>query len=197
MTKRAHGANPRWLGFLLAALVAALVMLLGAGTASATVAETRVGAPTPVVHVLVGPVGGIGAGQRLGNGLPTYDSALATGVAAEAGVGAARGGEESVQLFRSVNAREFDSVAATGRFSTAPGQMEGKFFATTCEHAEQWGQLLHGGDAVTVETRIPRTLADQLFLREGKLDGVGPAIYANGGQLDLINGLMDGIRLWP
>ena len=73
----------------------------------------------------------------------------------------------------------------------------GKFFATTGEHAEQWGELLNGGDGVTVETRIPDSLADQLFLRAGKLDGVGPAIYANGEQLEQINMLMDGIRVWP
>lgn len=107
------------------------------------------------------------------------------------------GGGASVQLFRSVDAAEFDSIAATGRFSTTPGQMEGKFFATTGEHAEQWGQLLHHGDAITVETRIPQSAADQLFLREGKLDGVGPVMYAEGGQLDMINGFMDGIRAWP
>ncbi|MCZ3386477.1 MAG: hypothetical protein LH630_05835 [Actinomycetia bacterium] len=112
------------------------------------------------------------------------------------GVAAETGGGETVQLFRSVDAAEFDSIASTGRFSTAPGHMEGKFFATSGEHAAQWGQLLHGGDALTVETRIPKSLADQLFLRQGKLDGVGPAVYANGGQLDLINQLMDGIRAW-
>jgi RHS repeat-associated protein len=110
---------------------------------------------------------------------------------------AARASQETVQLFRSVDSAEFNSIAATRGFSTAPGQMEGKFFATTGEHAEHWGQLLHGGDALTVETRIPRLLADQLFLREGKLDGVGPAIYANGEQVNLINAVMDGIRVWP
>jgi hypothetical protein len=92
MTKPAHGANPRWLGFLLAALVAALVTLFGAGTASAataSAAQTRVGAHTLVAPLVVGPVGGIGAGQRLGNDLPAYDSALATGVAAETGAAAA------------------------------------------------------------------------------------------------------------
>jgi hypothetical protein len=84
MTKPAHGANPRWLGFLLAAFVAVLVTLFGAGTAPATAttaAQTRVGAHTLVAQVLVGPDGGIGAGQRLGNDLPAYDSVLATGVA--------------------------------------------------------------------------------------------------------------------
>lgn len=38
---------------------------------------------TLAAQVLVGPHGGIGAGQRLGNDLPAYDSALATGVAAK------------------------------------------------------------------------------------------------------------------
>jgi hypothetical protein len=92
MTKPARDGNLRWLGFLLAAIVAVLVMFLGAGTASAataTAAQTRVGAHTLVAQVVVGPGGGIGAGQRLGNDLPAYDSALATGVAAKAGAGAA------------------------------------------------------------------------------------------------------------
>ena len=118
-------------------------------------------------------------------------------VAPEAATAAARGSGETVQLFRSADAAEFDSIASTGKFSTAPGQMEGKFFATTGAHADQWGQLLYGGDALTVETRIPKSLADQLFLREGKLDGVGPAFYADGEQLGLVNALMDGIRVWP
>jgi hypothetical protein len=86
MTKPARDANPRWPGFLLAALVAVLVTLFGAGTASAaaaTAAQTRVGAHTLIAHVLVGPQRGIGAGQRLGNDLPAYDFALATGVAAK------------------------------------------------------------------------------------------------------------------
>jgi hypothetical protein len=93
MTKPARDANPRWPGFLLAALVAVLVTLFGAGTASAaaaTAAQTRVGAHTLIAHVLVGPQRGIGAGQRLGNDLPAYDFALATGVAAKAEEGAVR-----------------------------------------------------------------------------------------------------------
>ena len=88
MTKPAHDADPSWPGFLLAALVAALVILFGAGTASAaaaTAAQNRVGAHTLVAQVAVGPGVGIGAGQRLGNDPSAYDSALATGVAAKAG----------------------------------------------------------------------------------------------------------------
>jgi hypothetical protein len=87
MTKPARDGNPRWPGFLLAPLVVALVMFLGAGTASAataTAAQTRVGAHTLVTQIAVGPHVGIGAGQRLGNDPQAYDFALATGVAAEA-----------------------------------------------------------------------------------------------------------------
>jgi HNH endonuclease len=112
MTKPYRDANPRWPGFLLAALVAALVTLFGAGTASAataSAAQTRVGAHALVAQVLVGPGGGIGAGQRLGNDLPDYDFVLATGVAAETATAAedagplikagAEGGETAGKAF--------------------------------------------------------------------------------------------------
>lgn len=59
------------------------------------------------------------------------------------------------------------------------------------------GQLLNNGEGVTVETRIPQSVADQLYFDSGKLDGIGPAYYANSEQLDLINQTMDGIRVWP
>lgn len=89
MTKPTRDAKMRWPGFLLAALVAVLVTLFGAGTASAaaaTAAQTRVGAHTLAAPFVVGPHVGIGAGQRLGNDLPAYDSALATSVAAKAAI---------------------------------------------------------------------------------------------------------------
>lgn len=114
---------------------------------------------------------------------------------ATAAEGAGSGG--TVQIFRHVDAREFDSIATTGKFGTGEGQMEGKWFATQGAHAEQWGQLLNGGEGITVETRIPASVADQLYLHAGKLDGIGPAYYADADQLDLINAAMDGIRAWP
>ena len=86
MTTASCDANWRWLGCLLAALVAVLVTLFGAVTASAataTAAQTRVGPHTLVAPFVVGPQRGIGAGQRLGNDLPAYDFVLATGVAAK------------------------------------------------------------------------------------------------------------------
>jgi len=82
MTSRRGDAHRRWLGFLLAALVT----VFGAGTASAataTAAQTRVGPQTLVAPFVVGPRSGIGAGQRLGIDLPAYDLVLASGVAAD------------------------------------------------------------------------------------------------------------------
>ncbi|MEV8547922.1 hypothetical protein, partial [Streptomyces sp. NPDC051572] len=62
-------------------------------------------------------------------------------------------------------------------------------------------QLISGsrmtGEPHTVTTRIPRSLADQLHFHAGKLDGVGPGHYADGGQLAQINEQMSGIELWP
>lgn len=49
-------------------------------------------------------------------------------------------------------------------------------------------------------TRNPGRLpsrADQLHFHAGKLDGVGPGYYADGGQLSRINKQMSGIELWP
>jgi hypothetical protein len=75
--------------------------------------------------------------------------------------------------------------------------MEGKWFATEGAHADQWGELMNGGQGVTVQTDIPQWVGDQLYWHEGKLDGIGPGAYADADQLDLINQHGNGIRLWP
>jgi len=103
----------------------------------------------------------------------------------------------TVQLFRNVDEVEFNAIANSGRFGLGSGQMEGKWFALVGDHAEQWGNLLNGGRGLTVETRIPKWVADQLYHHAGKLDGIGPAMYANADQLALINKFFDGIRVWP
>jgi hypothetical protein len=132
---------------------------------------------------------------------PEILAATAPEAAADAAADAAAAEDadsaDTVQIFRNVDSREFGSIASTGRFGTGEGQMEGKWFATQSEHADQWGQLLNRGDGVTVETRVPSSVAGQLYSDAGKLDGIGPAYYANSGQLELINQSMDGIRLWP
>ena len=119
-------------------------------------------------------------------------------IAEQVGAKAAEGvGDATVQIFRNVSPEEFDSIASTGRFSTAEGQMEGKWFATQGNHAEQWGQKLNKGEGLTVETRIPKLVADQLHYESGKLDGIGPAYFADRQQLNLVNQTMNGIRAWP
>jgi|APMI01.1.fsa_nt_gi hypothetical protein len=78
-----------WWRLLLAALAAAVVTLLGAGTASAVtvpVLETRVGASTPATAYTVGPHECITAGQRWGNAPPAADPVVAIGVAANTGL---------------------------------------------------------------------------------------------------------------
>ncbi len=107
------------------------------------------------------------------------------------------GAHDPVPLYRNVDGAEFDSIATTGKFGTGPGNMEGKWFATQGEHADQWGQALNNGEGLTVQTSIPRWLADQLHYHPGKLDGIGPGMYADADQLGLINEHMSGISLWP
>jgi hypothetical protein len=104
-----------------------------------------------------------------------------TGLTEELGSG------ETVQLFRNVDSREFEAIAETGKFSTGPGQMEGKWFATTGADAEKWGQVLNKGDGITVVATVPKSVADRLYYEGGKLDGIGPGYYADGEGLDAVN----------
>ncbi|GAA3589087.1 hypothetical protein GCM10022198_11150 [Klugiella xanthotipulae] len=101
----------------------------------------------------------------------------------------------SVSVFRGVDGAEFDSIADTGIWATGAG-MEGKFFTTTGDYAEQWVQKLLKGDGVVLETNIPRFVFDRLELIGQNLDGIGPGMYAQEDVLELINKNMDGIRLW-
>jgi hypothetical protein len=190
-----HPARRTLLVLLSAAIAAILTVLLPvtvAPAATVSAAGTRVGAHHPGMILAVGSSRPVSAGEQRCGGSPQPQYVSGACVAAEDA-----GGDATTQIFRNVDAREFDSIASTGRFSTAEGQMEGKWFATQGEHAEQWGQLLNRGEGITVETRIPQSVADQLYLEPGKLDGIGPAFYANSDQLGLINQSMDGIRVWP
>lgn len=88
VTNRQTASRTRWWRFFLAAIAAAVVTLLGAGTASAATLpelETRVGASTPVTAYVVGVHECITAGQRWGNAPPQAVSVVGRGVAAKAG----------------------------------------------------------------------------------------------------------------
>lgn len=85
----------RWLLPFLAALIVALSAILGLTTASASsggVAETPVGALNVVAEVLVEPPQGASPGQRLREAPPHQETAVATGVAANAATKANRAG---------------------------------------------------------------------------------------------------------
>lgn len=77
-----------------------------------------------------------------------------------------------------------------GEFGLGPNST-GKHFAESAEHAEQWGQWLNGDEGAVVELSVPRSFADQL-MRWEKLDSIGPARFADPGQLDWLNRLMNG-----
>ncbi|MGW2509599.1 RHS repeat domain-containing protein [Streptomyces scopuliridis] len=173
------------------------------GYASAVGKGAAVGAVASVVGGAVAKVAAKGAkavGSKILNKVsskkaaPTGPTTRGPGVAVQQG---STDAADTVQIFRNVDATEFDSLATTGKFGTGEGQMEGKWFATQGEHADRWGELLNGGEGLTVTTRIPSSLADQLHFHAGKLDGVGPGYYADGGQLAQINQQMSGIELWP
>ena len=134
-------------------------------------------------------------GYQRSNG--TTSSVICTGTGNVSAQEGSVGSIDAVQIFRNVDATEFDSIAITGMFGTGNGAMEGKWFATQGEHADVWGHLLNLGQGLTVTTWIPRWLADQLHYHAGKLDGVGPGYYADCDQLAQINELMSGIELWP
>lgn len=88
MTNRQPTTQAGWWRLLLAAVAAALVGLLSAGTASAatlSVAETRVGASTPATVHVVGVHESVSAGQRWGNAPPQADSTAGSCVAANTG----------------------------------------------------------------------------------------------------------------
>lgn len=188
MTNRSPATRGGWWRFLLAALAAALVGLLGAGTASAvTLPElgNRVGASPVATQVVVGVHECITAGQRWGNAPPQAESVSATGVAAKSA-------DEGVDLFRHVSPGELTDIGENG-FRAGPGSLDGKWFAESGAHASEWGRVLNGGEGSVVRVRVPNTFADQLMRLE-KLDGIGPARYVEPHQLAELNRYPRGLR---
>lgn len=105
--------------------------------------------------------------------------------------------EDLVNLYRNVSGSEFDDIADTGIWRPGGGSMEGKWFATTPEHAERWGELLNRGQGLTMETSVPRSaLPTGPGSVQENLDGIGPAYYIDKNQLPSFNEAMNGIRIW-
>lgn len=194
---------PWWVPVLVVVGVAGALACVASGACIAAVVGMAEASAPPMVAVpawAVPAAATTAAGIGVAKGIAVIDDAVNAGKAGSTPARAVSGSADvadSVQIFRNVDATEFASIAATGRFGTGKGQMEGKWFATQGEHADRWGELLNMGDGLTVTTRIPRSLADQLHLHAGKLDGVGPGYYADGDQIAQINQHMSGIELWP
>ncbi|WP_380168902.1 DUF6531 domain-containing protein [Jannaschia sp. R86511] len=131
---------------------------------------------------------------RAGQGVGLVGAfAVPGGGAARAGAtGARAGGDDLVALYRHVSPDELADIQASGAFRSANGSMEGKWFAETSEHAQQWGDALNGGAGDIVTTNLPRDVADSLMRLE-KLDGIGPARYAV--DLERLNRVIDRIRV--
>ena len=109
-------------------------------------------------------VGGAEAGVVAENELPTVtENALVP---------------ESCSLYRAVGPNELRDPTETNIFRGSEQSMTGKWFAENPEHAVKWGNILKGpGNFEVIEVQLPTTAADKLFRLE-KLDGIGPARYA-------------------
>lgn len=105
-----------------------------------------------------------------------------------------RAGDEGVDLFRHVSPGELAELQKSGAFSAGRGTMEGKWFAESAEHAQRWGDVLNGGEGVVVTVRVPTSVANNM-VRHEKLDGIGPARYAE--NLAELNQTMVGLRVVP
>jgi hypothetical protein len=61
--------------------------------------------------------------------------------------------------------------------------LEGKWFAENADDAATWGvKMDFGGKPTVIEADFPTSAADDMF-KVDKLDGIGPARYAEEGQL--------------
>ncbi|OLR91853.1 RHS repeat-associated core domain-containing protein [Actinokineospora bangkokensis] len=154
--------------------------------------------------VVVAP-GGLVATAK---GIHIVDEAISAGTKAETNAakganaasraeGTAAGAEDMVSIYRTVDGREFDAIADAGnKFTLGAGQMEGKWFALSGKDADKWGQVMNGDDALTIETKIPRKLFDELHHETGNLDGIGPGVYADQGMLERINQYSQNVRIF-
>ena len=108
-------------------------------------------------------------------------SLLVPGAGEAAAFGTA--GKSTTTLYRAVGTAEFDSLMATKTFQAGPNSLGGKFFAESAEHAGQWGNAMEGaGNFRLIEARFATSQANN-FMRWEKLDGIGPARYAELDQL--------------
>ena len=96
-------------------------------------------------------------------------------------------------LFRAVSPEELADIGVVNGFRPIPRSLQGKWFAEAVADADTWGQRLFGQDPFhVVQVDIPNDVADLMF-RLPWLDRIGPARYAEGDVLAIINSSHQGI----
>gem|GEM_PF-1918587 len=96
-------------------------------------------------------------------------------------------------VFRAVSPGEAADIDGSGVFNALPGQMEGKWFASSAEDEASWGDSFYpDGNYQIFSAEFPSSTIDGAFTNP-HLDNIGPAWYIEGGQL----GEASGITLLP
>ncbi|WP_214086380.1 MULTISPECIES: hypothetical protein [Photorhabdus] len=88
-------------------------------------------------------------------------------------------------LYRGMHLDEYNQLKGTGKWAVGHGTMEGKWFAQSYGDAVTWGNKMgHGGSSFqVVQINVPDDIAKNMHF-DPKLDGIGPARYA---QLEQLN----------
>ena len=87
-----------------------------------------------------------------------------------------------------MSSNELADIFSYGGFRPIPSSLQGKWFAEVAEHATEWGRKLYqqGETFSIIQVDVPQDVVDQMF-RIPNLDQVGPARYAEGDLLNLVN----------
>ncbi len=176
---------------VVATVAAITVSTAGAGTAAAVIAVSAAkgAAAGMVTGAAIGAAAGAinhrattgsweGAGDAALNGMA--DGAL-SGAITGAVTGAISGGlkhysQSTTRLYRSVSESEANNFSNTGILSAGEGQMEGKFFATTKQHAKLWGAELGSNRIISI--KVPTSALQHSSVSYfPRLDAIGPAYY--------------------
>ena len=86
-------------------------------------------------------------------------------------------------LYRAMNEAERDDLVRTGRMRSGVGSCEGKHFAVFFTDAVAWGDRMSGRPFWVATVVIDDTEFRNWFRFDYKLDGVGPACFADETQL--------------
>jgi hypothetical protein len=95
----------------------------------------------------------------------------------------------TTKFYRASSVAEWADIQTFGGFRSLPSSMQGHWFAESAADAARWCSLLYPAvnqPFVIVEVEVPTAAADLLF-RLPKLDNIGPARFADDGELVIFN----------